>query len=88
MINRDGARLALSGPVTLANVAELLEEGRRQLREGADTVDLAGVTELDSALLAMLLAWMRERPLKLANQPPALRTIARLYGVDSLLGQS
>jgi phospholipid transport system transporter-binding protein len=93
MIRRDGARMAVSGPVTLANVAALLEEGRRHVEEGVESVDLEGVTEMDSALLAMLLAWQREaksrnRGLALANAPQALSTIARLYGVDSLLGHS
>ena len=93
MIRRDGARMALSGPVTLANVAAVLEEGRRHLDDGVESVDLAEVTEMDSALLALLLAWMREaksrnRALALANPPPALRTIARLYGVDTLLGHA
>jgi len=93
MIVREGARMALSGPVTLANVAAVLEEGRRHLEDGVESVDLAGVTEMDSALLALLLAWMREakshnRSLTLANPPHALSTIARLYGVDSLLGHS
>ena len=83
--------MALSGPITLANVAAVLEEGRKHLAEGAESVDLQGVTELDSALLALLLAWQREaksrhRDLALANLPQALRTIARLYGVDTLLG--
>lgn len=90
MIRRDGARMALSGPVTLANVAAVLEEGRRHLADGVESVDLAEVTEMDSALLALLLAWMRDaksrnRALALANPPQALRTIARLYGVDTLL---
>ena len=93
MIVREGARMVLSGPVTLANVAALLEEGRRHLEDGVDSVDLAGVTEMDSALLALLLAWMREaksreRSLTLANPPQALSTIARLYGVDTLLGHA
>jgi phospholipid transport system transporter-binding protein len=91
MIRREGARMALDGPVTLANVAEVLEEGRRHLEEGVESVDLAGVTEMDSALLALLLAWLRDakarnRDLALANPPAALRTIARLYGVETLLG--
>ena len=91
MILREGARMVLSGPVTLANVAAVLEEGRRHLEDGVESVDLAGVTEMDSALLALLLAWMREaksrdRSLALANPPQALSTIARLYGVDTLLG--
>jgi len=93
MIVREGARMVLSGPVTLANVAAVLEEGRRHLEDGVDSVDLAGVTEMDSALLALLLAWMREaksreRSLTLANPPQALSTIARLYGVDTLLGHA
>ena len=35
MIRRDGRRIVVSGPVTLANVARLLEEGRQHLAEGA-----------------------------------------------------
>ena len=81
MIRREGARMALSGPVTLANVEEVLEEGRRQLQDGVERIDLSGVTEMDSALLALLLAWLREakgRSLVLENPPAALRTCKRL----------
>jgi phospholipid transport system transporter-binding protein len=54
------------------------------------TIDLGEVNEMDSALLAVLLAWMRdargrERPLAFVNLPESLRTIAQLYGVDRLL---
>ncbi|MGH8676546.1 MAG: STAS domain-containing protein [Burkholderiales bacterium] len=90
MIQREGERLSITGPVTLANVAQVLEEGYAAIRGGADTVDLAGVTELDSSLLAMLLAWLREaaragRTLRLDHLPAGLTTIAQLYGVDELL---
>jgi phospholipid transport system transporter-binding protein len=90
VIRREGRRITLSGPVTLANAARLLDEGRQHIAEGARTVDLAEVTELDSALLALLLAWLREaraakRELALANLPQALQTLARLYGVEELL---
>ena len=60
MIRRDGRRIVVSGPVTLANVGKLLEEGRQHLAEGAGTIDLGEVTELDSGLLALSLAWLRE----------------------------
>ncbi len=85
--------MVVSGPVTLANVAALLEEGRRHLADGVRTVDLAEVSEMDSALLALLLAWLREarqheRALAFANLPESVRTIARLYGVDRLLPAS
>lgn len=90
MIRREGRRMLVSGPVTLANVALLLAEGRRHLDEGVRTVDLAEVTEMDSSLLALMLAWLRDaksrsRELAFANPPESLRTIARLYGVDGLL---
>ena len=90
MIRRDGRRIVVSGPVTLANVARLLAEGRQHLAEGAAAVDLGEVTEMDSALLALSLAWLREareakRELTFVNPPEALQTLSRLYGVESLL---
>ena len=90
MIRREGRRMMLSGPVTLSNVAGVLEEGRQLLDEGVRQVDLAGVTEMDSALLALLLTWLRDakaqrRELAFLNLPESLQTIARLYGVDKLL---
>ena len=90
MIRREATRMKLSGAVTLANVARLLEEGRRHVEEGVKSVDLAEVSEMDSALLALLLAWLREAKarggsLQFENLPDSLRTIARLYGVDALL---
>ena len=59
-------------------------------REGATTVDLGEVKEVDSSALALLLAWLREakaagRSLVFANLPESLQTIARLYGVQDLL---
>jgi phospholipid transport system transporter-binding protein len=90
MIRRDGRKITLSGPVTLANAARVLDEGRQHLAEGARTVDLGEVTELDSTLLALALAWLREaraakREIAFANLPEALQTLSRLYGVEELL---
>jgi phospholipid transport system transporter-binding protein len=90
VIRRDGRRMFVGGPVTLANVATVVEEGRRHLHEGVRAVDLSEVTDLDSSLLAALLTWLRdarveEHELTFANLPEALQTISRLYGVDGLL---
>lgn len=90
MIRRDGSRMVVGGPVTLANVRRVVEEGERQLEEGVRTVDLSEVSEMDSSLLAALLAWLRharrhEHEIGFVNLPESLRTIARLYGVDGLL---
>ena len=93
MIRREGERVIVSGPVTLANVTGVLEKGYAQIRAGASAIDLGEVTELDSSLLAMLLAWLREaqrlgRGLDFNNLPEGLVTIARLYGVVDLLPAS
>jgi phospholipid transport system transporter-binding protein len=90
VIRRQDGRMVVSGPVTLGNVADLLAEGRRYLAEGVATVDLGEVTEMDSAALALCLAWLRDAraaggSLVFANLPESLQTIARLYGVHSLL---
>jgi phospholipid transport system transporter-binding protein len=90
MIRRDGRRIVVGGPVTLSNVTRVVEEGRRHLEEGVQTIDLSEVTEMDSSLLAAMLSWLRdaktrEHELTFTNLPDALLTIARLYGVDGLL---
>ena len=90
MIRREGRKMTVSGPVTLATAARLLEEGRRHLAEGVRTVDLGEVSEMDSTLVALALAWLREaraakRELAFVNPPEALQTLTRLYGVENLL---
>jgi len=90
MIRREGERMVVSGPLTLASVTAVLREGSAAIGQGASTVDLGEVGELDSSALALLLAWLREakqlnRSLSFANLPQGLTTIARLYGVAELL---
>jgi len=90
VIRRQDGRMMVSGPVTLGNVAGLLEEGRRHLAEGVRSVDFGEVTEMDSAALALCLAWLRDAKaaggaISFSNLPESLLTIARLYGVHSLL---
>jgi ABC-type transporter Mla MlaB component len=90
VIRREGRRITLSGPVTLANAARVLEEGRQHFAEGVRTVDMGEVTELDSALLALALAWLRDareskRELSFTNVPEAMQTLSQLYGVENLL---
>jgi phospholipid transport system transporter-binding protein len=90
VILREGDRMMVSGPLTLSQVAQALPQGNGAIGEGARTVDLGGVTELDSSALALLLAWLREAKrrnaeLAFSNLPQGLTTIARLYGVAELL---
>ncbi len=58
---------------------------------GKGTVlDLAGVTEVDSAAVSLLLHWQRDAQatgsvVSLRNVPPSLLSLAKLYGVEALL---
>ena len=93
MIRREGDRMLVSGPVTLATVSTLLGPGLEQVRDGVRVVDLAEVAELDSSLVAAVLAWLREaqrasRTLELAHPPQGFSTLAQLYGIGELLPAS
>ena len=90
MIRREGDRMLVSGPVTLASVNALLGPGLEQVRDGVRVVDLAEVAELDSSLIAAVLAWLREarragRTLELMHPPQGFSTLAQLYGIGDLL---
>jgi len=87
---REGNRLLLEGAVTAGTVPALLDEGAAQLRDGVEVIDFAAVTEVDSAALALALAWLRAarasgRTIRFANLPRAMENLARLYAVDELL---
>jgi phospholipid transport system transporter-binding protein len=90
MIREDAGVLRLEGAVTHGNARALLAEGRRLLGSRDLTVDLAGVAEADSCVMALLLDWRRAcaaagRPLRVTNAPPMVRALAQVYGVDALL---
>jgi len=92
MMRVEGERLCVSGPATIATATRLLEEARAPLAAGVSAVDLGEVTEVDSSLLAVLFAWMREVQarggrLELLRPPEELKSLARLYGVAELLPQ-
>lgn len=82
---------SVTGPVTFATAGALLETGRVQFHGQARlTVNLQGVTGVDSAGLALLLEWLRvaradRRAMTFTALPEKLLAIARLSGVDGLL---
>jgi phospholipid transport system transporter-binding protein len=93
MITVDGGRAVLAGPVTLATINAVLEEGAHVLKAPTLTVDLAGVTEVDSTAVSLLLEWRRaaqreQRTIAFANYPANLKSLIQLYGVSELLAVS
>ena len=85
----DGS-VRLAGDLTFATANRLFREFERELSggEAIDLIDLAGVTTVDSAGLALLLEWQarrRGRELAMRNAPNALLRLARLCEADDLL---
>ncbi len=91
MISCDGGRCTVEGPLTLENIVAVLDESRRELPAAAGVViDLAGVTEVDSSAVSLLLEWRRaalrdKRKVEFVNLPDNLKSLAQLYGVTELL---
>lgn len=83
--------LAVSGALTFSTASSALEAGRAELDRGSQGVlDLAGVTQADSAGLATVLALLaharsKGRTLGVAHAPTGLQALARVSGVDTLL---
>ena len=82
----------LSGSAGYPNARRILEDGRRRFgAEASAEIDLSGLTALDSAGLAVLLAWLGEsrsagHKLAYRGLPAALVPTARVAGVDGLIG--
>jgi len=81
----------LVGPVTISTAAQIVESARAAWPDaGESIVDFAGVTEADSAALALIFKWQRDaakrgRTVRCINIPGNIHALAKLYGVDTLL---
>ena len=81
----------VSGALTFATAAQALSAINAAAAEGCRQVDLAGVSQSDSAGLACVLAVLAHaaeggRPLALRNVPEGMRVLASVCEVDQLLG--
>ena len=90
VISCEGNRCTVSGPITMGNVTAVLEESSAKISGTHVVIDLAGVEEVDSAAVSLLLEWRREaakanRRIEYTNVPANLLTLAELYGVSELI---
>ena len=90
MISCQGERCTVQGPVTIANATAVLAESAGVFTNPRTIVDLAGVTEVDSSAVSLLLEWRRaagrsNRQIEFINLPDSLKSLADLYGVSHLL---
>lgn len=90
MITRQESTLRIAGPVNLDTMGAMLGEARRLMTADIAVLDVGDVTEADSSLIALLLDLTRSaqalgRSLIIARPTPGLASLARLYGLETLL---
>ena len=89
-MRRDGERLLLDGPVTLATHTALREQAETLLGSDAIRVDWSAVEAVDSSALSLILHWQRaaaargQRAVQ-DNLPAGVLALAELYGVREFL---
>jgi phospholipid transport system transporter-binding protein len=76
--------------LTFCEAADVLQAGLQAISAGETEIDLQHLQRFDSSAVAALLAWHRQAvaqgaPLRVANLPQGLESLARVYGVASLL---
>ena len=77
----------LTGDLTFATVGTLLDEfNQRVVATPPQVIDLARVTHTDSAGLALLIEWIKQKTaLTFQNVPTQLLNLAILSGVEEML---
>lgn len=81
---------ALPHQVSQTNAEEIAKQGSLALAQ-TDRVDCAALSDFDSSVLAVLLAWRRQlqernQSLVVLNPPAKLKVLTGVYGVTDLLG--
>jgi phospholipid transport system transporter-binding protein len=90
VIGDTGGRFQTAASLTHDSARAALDAGLSRIAAGATEVDCAPLTHFDSSALAVLLAWQRAASqrgaaLGVMNVPSGLASLARAYGVDTLL---
>jgi phospholipid transport system transporter-binding protein len=90
MIRRDGQRVLLDGPVTLATHVALREASAPLLTDTNLEIDWSGVAAVDSSALCLILHWRRRaaaagHSINQLNLPDSVTALADLYGVSDLI---
>ncbi len=79
--------------LNFSNAKHVLQEGLQAIARGEHECDLGNLVQVDSASIAVLLAWQRaalqnHSHLHFRNIPESLVSLASVYGVNDLLAIS
>ena len=75
--------------IKFANAAQVLQQGLQALPQSGYAIDCIALEACDSSAIAVLLAWQRNAPeqrLQFMTVPTCLQRLAKLYGVNHILG--
>lgn len=90
MLSMEAGLARFVGDVNLSNARDWLTQGETALNQGVTVFDLAGMGQLDSSALSLLLSLRRRAQqtglaVEFRNIPPSLASLADLYGVTEQL---
>lgn len=90
-LEKTDAGMKLSGHLTFLNLSQLKKQGHRLLDSLSHCeIDCSGLLQINSAGLALFLSWLRYakkqgKTLVFLNAQSAIKTMASLYSLDSIL---
>lgn len=92
-IIKEEHRWLVSGDMTISQVETLLAHSSDLAAAKSLEIDLAAVTEVDTATISLLFEWLRNAhahkvKLTFANFPQNLISLATLYGVVEIIPQT
>ena len=84
-VRQSGNTVFLEGVFTIESVSNLVKLTKR-LSDEVTALDLKGVTQLDSSLLALLVEYKKAKPdLKIVNLPTSLVQLMAVYQLNDFL---
>lgn len=90
-LNTDDPRSwTVTGELTFASVPEIQESSPEYFSSPPETLDMAGVTRIDSAGIALVVEWSRRarlagKSMRVVNVPAGMMSLSKTTGLISLL---
>lgn len=90
MIICDDEKMIVQGPITIDNVVDMTQRGKKFFDQPRRVVDLHVITNVDSSVISMMLEWLRAArqqgcQLQFINLPSNLESLVQLYGIEEMI---
>ncbi len=89
-ITQSDSSWEVKGDILMDTANQVLEQSKRLKLTGNNVVDFQQVTDLDTALVSLMLEWQRRairesKQLTFVNLPDNLKSLIALYGVEAFV---